>query len=119
MVPVYYKGRLIARQRLDMIIDDRVIVECKAAERLPASAGAQLIGYLRATQAQVGVLLHFGRHPKFYRFVDAIKNQKRDDGSPAKADTLRDRIRAISVLMNSGPTRRACLEAADRESRKR
>ena len=72
-VPVYYKGKLVARQRLDMVVDDRVIVECKATERLPACAGAQLIGYLRATRFQVGVLLHFGPNPKFYRFVDSRK----------------------------------------------
>jgi GxxExxY protein len=73
-VPVYYKGKLVARQRLDMVVDDRVIVECKATER-PSSARAQLIGYLRATIFQVGVLLHFGPHPKFYRFVDSIKKR--------------------------------------------
>lgn len=77
MVPVYYKGRLVARQRLDMVVDDRVIVECKATDRLPASAGPQLISYLRATLFQVGVLLHFGPHPKFYRFVDTVKKMKR------------------------------------------
>lgn len=76
MVPVYYRGKLVARQRLDMVVDDRVIVECKATERLPPSAGPQLIGYLRATLFQVGVLLHFGSHPKFYRFVDTIKNRR-------------------------------------------
>ena len=70
-------GRLVARQRLDMVVDDRVIVECKATDRLPASAGPQLISYLRATLFQVGVLLHFGPHPKFYRYVDTIKKIKR------------------------------------------
>ena len=96
MVPVYYKGRLVARQRLDMVVDDRVIVECKATERLPASAGPQLIGYLRATRFQVGVLLHFGSHPKFYRFVDSVKNHKGDAGSLDQADTPRDSIRSDS-----------------------
>jgi GxxExxY protein len=79
LVPIYYKGKLVARQRLDILVDDRVIVECKAIERLPVSAGPQLIGYLRATTFQVGVLLHFGPHPKFYRFVDSIKHTLRDD----------------------------------------
>jgi len=37
-VPVYYKGKLVARQRLDMVVDDKVIVECKATDRLPATA---------------------------------------------------------------------------------
>jgi GxxExxY protein len=74
MAAVYYKGRLVARQRLDLVVDERVIVECKATDRLPPSAGPQLIGYLRATTFKVGVLLHFGPHPKFYRFVDSVKN---------------------------------------------
>ena len=96
MVPVYYKGRLVARQRLDMVVDDRVIVECKATEQLPPSAGPQLIGYLRATIFQVGVLLHFGPHPKFYRFVHSIKKHRSDDESLDKADTPRDWIRSDS-----------------------
>jgi GxxExxY protein len=86
IVPVYYKGKLVARQRLDMLVDDRVIVESKATARLPASSGPQLIGYLRATTFQVGVLLHFGRHPAFSRFVDSMK----------KFDTNLDRSRSDS-----------------------
>ena len=78
MVPVYYKGQLVARQRLDMVVDDRVIVECKATERLAPSAGPQLIGYLRGTIFQVGLLLHFGPHPKFHRFVDSMKRRGKD-----------------------------------------
>jgi|SRR5689334_18434702 len=77
-VPVYYKGRLVAWQRLDMVVDGKVIVECKATDRLAASAGPQLIGYLRATKFEVGVLLHFGPHPKFHRFVDTRKKTRSD-----------------------------------------
>jgi GxxExxY protein len=91
MAAVYYRGKLVARQRLDMVIDDRVIVESKATERLSPSAGPQLIGYLRATTFQVGVLLHFGPHPKFYRFVDSMKRNA----------TKLDRIRSDS--RNSRP----------------
>jgi len=77
-VPIYYKGRLVARQRLDMVVDDKVIVECKATDRLAPSAAPQLIGYLRATKFEVGVLLHFGPHPKFFRFVDTRKKTHSD-----------------------------------------
>ncbi|HKW46878.1 MAG TPA: hypothetical protein VJN70_05515 [Gemmatimonadaceae bacterium] len=41
-----------------------------------SSSGPQLISYLRATLFQVGVL-HFGPHPKFYRYVDTVKKIKR------------------------------------------
>ena len=91
MVAVYYKSRLVARQRLDMVVDGRVIVESKATERLHPSAGPQLIGYLRATTRQVEVLLHFGPHAKFYRYVDSMK----------KMEARVDRIRSDS--RNSRP----------------
>ena len=97
-VPVHYKGKLVARQRLDIVVDDRVIVECKATERLPPSARPQLIGYLRATIFQVGVLLHFGPHPEFYRLVDSIKYHGRD--------AQLDRIRSDS--RNSRPKTLGC-----------
>ena len=77
LVAVYYKGKLVARQRLDMLVDDRVIVESKATERLAATAQPQVISYLRATTFTVAVLLHFGPHPKFFRFVDSIKSDQR------------------------------------------
>ena len=67
-----------------------MIVECKASERLPATAKTQLIGDLRATIFEVGVLLHFGEHPKFYRFVDTIKKRPRDDGALQQNDAPRD-----------------------------
>ena len=99
MVAVYYKGRLVARQRVDMVVDDRVIVESKATERLHPSAGAQLIGYLRATTFQVGVLLHFGSHPKFYRFVDSVKR------SDAKLDRIRSGSRRSRPMTLDPPER--------------
>lgn len=74
-VPIYYEGRLVAWQRLDMVLDNRVVVETKAAEKLSSAARVQLISYLRATQFEVGVLLHFGPRPVFERFIDSPKRQ--------------------------------------------
>jgi hypothetical protein len=55
-------------QLLDMI-DDKLIVETKSTEVLHSNATLQLFGYLCATELEVGLLLHFGREPKFYRAV--------------------------------------------------
>lgn len=68
-VPVFYLGDLIAYQRLDMVVDNRVIVELKATEQLPPIAERQLSNYLRCTTLEVGLLLHFGPEPKFHRIV--------------------------------------------------
>ena len=72
-VPVIYKGDLLGTQRIDMIIDDKLIVEAKSTLGLDPISKRQLYNYLRATSLEVGLLLHFGPEPKFYRQV-AIKN---------------------------------------------
>ncbi len=71
LVDVAYKGRLVGWQRLDMIVDGKVIVEVKATELLPHYTKRQLGCYLRVTSCQVGLILHFGPEPKFHRFVDS------------------------------------------------
>jgi GxxExxY protein len=68
-VMVYYRGEPIARQTLDMVVDDRLVVEIKSTERLHPSGTRQLFGYLCATNLEVGLLLHFGREPQFYRVI--------------------------------------------------
>ena len=69
-VPVIYKGDEISRQRIDMIIDERVLVEAKSTQELHKAAKRQLYNYLRATRLPVGLLLHFGPDPCFYRLVN-------------------------------------------------
>ena len=71
-VPVYYKGDEIARQRIDMIVDERLVVEAKSTHDLHKSAPRQVYNYLRATRLQVGLLLHFGPEPAFYRLVHTL-----------------------------------------------
>jgi GxxExxY protein len=68
-VPVRYKGEEISRQRIDMIADERLVIEAKATQELHKSAPRQVYNYLRATRLQVGLLLHFGPEPAFYRLI--------------------------------------------------
>lgn len=68
-VPIAYKGHHLGTQRIDMIVDDRLVVETKATAQLPPVAQRQLFNYLKATRLEVGLLLHFGPTPKFYRQV--------------------------------------------------
>lgn len=66
-VPVLYKGEDIAHQRLDLVVDHKVVVETKSTYDLHPAAKRQLFNYLRATRLEVGLLLHFGPQPKFFR----------------------------------------------------
>lgn len=68
-VTVMYKREELGMFRLDMLVDERLVVEVKATELLHPSALRQLFNYLKSTRLEIGLLLHFGRQPKFYRIV--------------------------------------------------
>lgn len=67
LVAVSYKGNEVAKQRIDMLVDGKVVVECKSTRELHRSAARQVYNYLRATDLEVGLLFHFGPEPAFYR----------------------------------------------------
>ena len=66
---VLYKGEVVGTFRADLLVEARVVVELKASEKLDKSHHAQVINYLRATDLEVGLLLHFGRRPLFKRHI--------------------------------------------------
>jgi GxxExxY protein len=74
-VRVTYKGEELCTQRLDMIVDNKVIVEIKSTQNLHPLAQRQLYSYLCATTLEVGLLFHFGRRPGFYRLVRSSRRQ--------------------------------------------
>lgn len=78
---VTYKGHVLAVQRIDMIVDDRLVVETKATLETPKAAERQLLNYLRATNLEVGLLLHFGPEAKFHRVVSSNRPYKNPDVS--------------------------------------
>jgi GxxExxY protein len=59
-VPVRYKGvRLDCGYRVDLIVNDLVVVEIKSVEHLLPVHEAQLITYLRLLEKKVGLLINF------------------------------------------------------------
>jgi GxxExxY protein len=59
-VPIYYDGlRLDGGYRLDLLVNNKVIVETKAVERLLPVHYAQLLSYLRLTDKRLGLLINF------------------------------------------------------------
>ena len=87
-VPVYYKGHRLGTQRIDMIVDDKLVVETKSSLVLPPIAERQLCNYLTVTHLEVGLLLHFGPQPKFYRQVarNNLPGLSVQSGSSAQSD---------------------------------
>ena len=59
-VIVFYKGDELGRQRIDLIVDETLVVEIKSTFDLRHGARDQVYNYLHATRLEVGLLLHFG-----------------------------------------------------------
>ena len=68
-VCIMYKGEELGTHRIDMLVDGKLVVETKSTYELHKAAHRQVYNYLKATNLEVGLLLHFGPEPKFYRFV--------------------------------------------------
>jgi GxxExxY protein len=68
-IEVLYRGIEVGFFRLDVLLDEKIAVEIKATELLPAISRRQLLNYLRASTLDVGLLLHFGPRPKCHRLV--------------------------------------------------
>jgi GxxExxY protein len=68
-IPVYFQGQVVGEYFADLLVEDAVIVELKAASQLVKEHESQLLNYLRATPYEVGLLLNFGNKPEFRRKV--------------------------------------------------
>jgi len=59
MISVSYKGRRIGEGRTDFFVENSLIIELKAAEKLLPVHHAQVISYLKATGCRLGLLINF------------------------------------------------------------
>ena len=60
-IQVTFRGEIVGQFLADFYVDDKVIVEIKAASGLTNEHNAQVINYLKACNCMVGLLLNFGR----------------------------------------------------------
>ena len=59
-LPLYYKGKPTGKfYRIDMLVDDKIIVELKAVENLLPIHEVQLVTYLKLTRKAIGLLINF------------------------------------------------------------
>ena len=59
-VPIFYKGNLLKTElRLDLLVEDEVIVELKSVEEMKKVFAKQLLTYLRLLDKRVGILVNF------------------------------------------------------------
>jgi GxxExxY protein len=64
-VPIRYHGKLICTQRIDLLVENQLIVEAKAVDRIHPVHVAQAVSYLRATGLRLALIVNFN--------VDSLK----------------------------------------------
>ena len=68
-VKVYYEEKIVGDYYADIIVNDTIILELKAAECIIEEHELQLVNYLKATDKEIGLLLNFGKKPEFRRKI--------------------------------------------------
>jgi len=68
-INVFYNEQKVGEYYADLIVNESVIIELKAAESICEENEFQLINYLKATEIEVGLLLNFGKNPQMRRKV--------------------------------------------------
>ena len=109
--PVVYKGMVLCERdehpkRIDMIVEDKVVVELKAVSRDEPVFAAQCLTYLKMMNLQVGLVLNFG-FPTLKEGIRHVLNDRTSTQSPC--------IRA-SVLGESNGTWPAALNTEKTET---
>jgi GxxExxY protein len=59
-IQVIYKNRVIGTYRLDLVIEEKIILELKAVTALNDLFRHQVLSYLKATNLHLGILINFG-----------------------------------------------------------
>ena len=68
-INLVYKDKKIGVHRLDLVVDDKVVVELKAVERFSIHHKAQLTSYLKASGYKLGILVNFSKSKAEYQRV--------------------------------------------------
>lgn len=58
-IPVVYKGKELGSLQIDILVEDIVIIELKAVDRMDPVFEAQLLSYLKLSGKQLGLLINF------------------------------------------------------------
>lgn len=66
---VYYRNELVGEFRADIVVEEKILIEIKAVNRLLPIHEAQLINYLKSTSIKIGLLVNFGERLEFKRKI--------------------------------------------------
>ena len=72
---IIYDGKVIHKRRLDLLVEDIILLELKALKEVDNSEMNQILNYLRIFNIEVGLFLNFGAPSLFFkRYIHTIKD---------------------------------------------
>lgn len=93
-IPVFYKGiDLNKKYRLDLLVEDEIIVELKTVEHIMPIHTAQLLSYMKLAKKRIGYIANFNT----LMMKDGIKRMRLDSGTIYHKDPL------ITMVRGAGP----------------
>ena len=75
-IKVHYEEKIVGEYFADIMVENKIILESKAAESLIEEHELQLINYLKATDIELGLLLNFGKKPELRRKIFSNNQRK-------------------------------------------
>ena len=77
-VRVFYKEQEVGAYKVDILVENEIVLELKAITRLRVEDELQLVNYLQATKKEIGLLINFGSQKvEFKRKYRIYKEKKR------------------------------------------
>lgn len=74
-INVLYDGEVVGLYFADVLVNELIILEIKAAENICSEHETQLVNYLKATKMEVGLVFNFGKRPQFKRKIYLNENK--------------------------------------------
>lgn len=70
-ITVHFEGEVVGQYYADMLVEDKIILELKVAERITAAHMAQALNYLKGTGLKLAIIINFGpKHLDSHRVVN-------------------------------------------------
>lgn len=86
-IEVYYHGKTVGIFAVDLLVEDKVIVELKVGDALHSKHQEQIINYLKASKMQVGLLILMKKDVFSRRFVNTVP-PKLEDNHLSEPETI-------------------------------
>ncbi|MBO6584953.1 MAG: GxxExxY protein [Gracilimonas sp.] len=75
-MPLYYRDAKVGARRVDLLVEEKILVELKAVGEINDQHISQVLNYLKAYKLEVALLLNFGENSLNFKRIAKLKNYK-------------------------------------------